>query len=1111
MSVIGGNTRVIVEANSVYHADFGRRRTSLVLPLLMLAFSGFPVAEAGAQTINCTTNNGTPYTDGTVSTGASSTTICQPSNNDGLWIVANPNKSGAGEDLVLAGGGANGNAVHQFFRANNDTVGQMKIYVGDPNVTGTSIFLYGNVNLGGKAMSGVAAATLSATSTDAVIGSQLFSTNQSLATTTTTANGALQRSGGTMTGAINMNAKALNGLAAATLSATSTDAVAGSQLFATNQSLTTTTTTANGALQRSGGTMTGAINMNAKALNGLTAATLSATSTDAVTGSQLFATNQSLATTTTTANNALQRSGGTMTGAINMGSKALNGLNAATLSATSTDAVTGSQLFATNQSLATTTTTANGALQRSGGTMTGAINMGSKALNGLVAATLSATSTDAVTGGQLFTTNQSLATTTTTANGALQRSGGTMTGAINMGAKALTGLTAATLSATSTDAVAGSQLFATNQQLTTTTTTANNALQRSGGTMTGAINMNAKALTGLTAATLSASSTDAVTGSQLFATNQQVATFSTTANGALQRSGGVMTGALNMNGQILNGLAPATLSATSTEAVSGSQLYAVQQAVNSAGQTASGALQRSGGTMTGAINMNSAALYGLRDGDLSASSSDAVTGAQLFATNQSLSATGVAAAGALQRSGGAMQGTLNMNGNALTGLVEASLTAISTDAVTGSQLFNTNQQLAATTDTANGALQRSGGTMSGTLQMNGNSVTGLGNGSITATSTDAVNGSQVYALQSSINANATVADGALQRAGGTMTGAIDMGGNTLTGIAAPVQASDAVNKAYVDQTAAAVIAQQVTGAGSGSNSVQSQSSQATGNGAVALGLSQTAQGNGAVAIGDPNLAQGTGAVAIGAGNEANGDGAVALGQQNRAIGGSAIALGSKAMVTGTAGVAIGANTAAGQNALALGAGASANQTGATALGAGATTTRAGQLALGGAGSSVTIGDIAASTAAQSGGTAVATVDANGTLGQDTTIRPAIASLFASRDEQASQLQALQTSAALQNGRFSALETDVGSLRRDLNLNVREANGGIAAAMAMGGTIMPPDAKVAVSFNLATYRKQQGVSVSGVAKVGRHVYASGAFAGSTVRGSNAGRVGMTLAW
>jgi hypothetical protein len=77
--------------------------------------------------------------------------------------------------------------------------------------------------------------------------------------------------------------------------------------------------------------------------------------------------------------------------------------------------------------------------------------------------------------------------------------------------------------------------------------------------------------------------------------------------------------------------------------------------------------------------------------------------------------------------------------------------------------------------------------------------------------------------------------------------------------------------------------------------------------------------------------------------------------------------------------------------------------------------------------------------------------------------------------------------------------------------MRRADAGIAAAMAMGGTIMPPNSTFAISFNLATYRGQQGFSGAAVARVTDHAWVSGGFAGSTVKGSAGGRVGVTFGW
>ena len=108
---------------------------------------------------------------------------------------------------------------------------------------------------------------------------------------------------------------------------------------------------------------------------------------------------------TTTANAALPKSGGAMTGAITTNST-FDGVDIATR-----DAV-----------LTTTTTTANAALPKAGGAMTGPI-----------------TTNSTFDGVDIATRDGVLTTTTNTADAALPKAGGTMSGAIAMGTSKITG------------------------------------------------------------------------------------------------------------------------------------------------------------------------------------------------------------------------------------------------------------------------------------------------------------------------------------------------------------------------------------------------------------------------------------------------------------------------------------------------------------------------------------------------------------------------------------------------------------------------------------------------------------------------------------------------
>jgi hypothetical protein len=178
--------------------------------------------------------------------------------------------------------------------------------------------------------------------------------------------------------------------------------------------------------------------------------------------------------------------------------------------------------------------------------------------------------------------------------------------------------------------------------------------------------------------------------------------------------------------------------------------------------------------------------------------------------------------------------------------------------------------------------------------------------------------------------------------------------------------------------------------------------------------------------------------------------------------------------------------------VAIGNGASAGQAGSVAIGPGVSTTRAGQIALGSSGSTYTIAGISsdASRAAQSGAVRLVTSDLAGNLATSTLDLGQLAGF---------------------GGRLGSLENQVAALDNAVGRGLRRADGGIAAAMALGGTVMPPDSHIAVSFNLATYRGEQGFSGAVVARVTDHVWVSGGFAGSTVRGSTGGRAGVTFGW
>jgi hypothetical protein len=245
-------------------------------------------------------------------------------------------------------------------------------------------------------------------------------------------------------------------------------------------------------------------------------------------------------------------------------------------------------------------------------------------------------------------------------------------------------------------------------------------------------------------------------------------------------------------------------------------------------------------------------------------------------------------------------------------------------------------------------------------------------------------------------------------------------------------------------------------------------------GSTECGADATATGTGGVAVG--NLAQSTGNIstAVGQSAVASGLAASAFGSQTVASGTASTALGHNSDATGLASTAVGVSAQATQNfATAVGQLANAAHTGSTAIGAMSATTAASQVAVGGVGTHVRIGDIAASTAAQQANSVgVATVDANGVLGRNTAIMPAISTLQSSFSSQAGAITAL--------GADNVTLFDLADKARG---NIREANEGVAMALAMDSPSIPAGAKFALSGGVGYFKNRAAFAAAISAAVG----------------------------
>ncbi|WP_410964797.1 trimeric autotransporter adhesin SadA [Salmonella sp. ZJCDC-24] len=737
----------------------------------------------------------------------------------------------------------------------------------------------------------VAKGDINANSTDAVTGAQIYSLSQSVADRL--GGGASVNSDGTVNAPLyKVGTGIYNNV--------------GSALSALNTSITNTEASVAGlaedALLWDGNTSAFSANHSGSdsKITNLAAGTLAADSTDAVNGSQLFDTNEKVDQNTADIT--------TNTDSINQNTTDI-AANTASINQNTTDIATNTTNI-NSLSNSVTTLTDDALLWDGSASAFSANHSGSDSkITNLAAGTLAADSTDAVNGSQLFATNENvsqnttdiaantdsinqnttdIATNTTNIN-SLSNSVTTLTddallwdaasGAFNANHSGsdskITNLAAGTLAADSTDAVNGSQLFATNENVSQNTTdiTANtdsinqnttdiatnttsiNNLSNSVTTLTddallwdaasGAFNANrngnASKIINVAAGDLSEDSTDAVNGSQLYETNQKVdqntsaiADINTSITNLSSdnlswnettSSFSASHGSSTTN-KITN-VAAGELSEGSTDAVNGSQLFETNEKVDQ--NTTDIAAN------TTNITQNSTAIE-----NLNTSVSDINTSITGLTDNALLWDEDIGAFSA--NHGGSI--------SKITNFAAGALSEDSTDAVNGSQLYETNQKVDQNTsaiadintsitnlgtdalswDDEEGAFSASHGT-SGT-----NKITNVAAGEIASDSTDAVNGSQLYETNMLISQyNESIS----QLAGDTSETYITENG---TGVKY-IRTND--------------------------NGLEGQDAYATGNGATAVGYNAVASGASSLALGENSSSSIEGSIALGSGSTSN--------------------------------------------------------------------------------------------------------------------------------------------------------------------------------------------------------------------------------------------------
>ncbi|EIO9798984.1 trimeric autotransporter adhesin SadA [Salmonella enterica] len=627
------------------------------------------------------------------------------------------------------------------------------------------------------------------------------------------------------------------------------------------------------------------------------------------------------------------------------------------INSTSTDAVTGAQIYSLSQSVADRL--GGGASVNSDGTVnaplyevgTGIYNNVGSALSAL---NTSITNTEASVAGLaedalLWDDSTSAFSASHTGN-----------------ASKITNLAAGTLAADSTDAVNGSQLFDTNEKvdqntadittntnsinqnttdIATNTTSINNLSDSittltddallwdaASGTFSANHNGSDSKITNLAAGTLASDSTDAVNGSQLFATNENVSQNTTdiaaNTTSINQNTTDIATNTTSIN-NLSNSVTTLTDDALLWDAVSGA--------------------------FSANRNGSASKIINVAAGDLSEDSTDAVNGSQLYETNQRVDQNTSAIADINTSITNLSSDNLSWNEttssfsashgssttNKITNVAAGELSEESTDAVNGSQLFETNEKV--DQNTTDIAANTTNITQNSTAIENLNtsvsdintSITGLTDnallwdedigafsanhggstskitnvaaGALSEDSTDAVNGSQLYETNQKVDQNTSaIADintsitnlgtdalswddeeGAFSASHGTS------GTNKITNVAAGEIASDstdAVNGSQlyetnmlisqynesISQLAGDTSETYITENGTGvkyirtnDNGLEGQDAYATGNGATAVGYDAVASGAGSLALGQNSSSSIEGSIALGSGSTSN--------------------------------------------------------------------------------------------------------------------------------------------------------------------------------------------------------------------------------------------------
>ena len=673
-----------------------------------------------------------------------------------------------------------------------------------------------------RTITNVAAGRINATSTDAINGSQLHATNEALKANITqtntnkteiakginfiddNGNKANIKQGGTLglskadtnvtvdidsatnkakigladninaksvtTGTASMSTTGINAgsmkvtnVADGAVNATSKDAVNGSQLHATNTKVNQNATNIAKGINFGDGNgnttkinLGGQFNIEAGSTNVTTKVTNGKVTVDAARDQNLNSTTYGGVKISTTGLN-------------NGGNKVTNVADGA-INATSKDAVNGSQLHATNTKVNQNTTNIakNAAEIAKGINFTddngNKVNIKQGGTLGLSKADTNVTvDIDTATNKAKIGLADNINVQTVTTGAASMSTTG-----INAGNMKVTNVADGAVNATSKDAVNGSQLHATNTKVNQNTTNiAKNAAEIAKGINFtddngNTANIKQGGTLGLSKADNNVTvDIDSATNKARIGLADDINVKTVTADSVTTGTASMSTTGINAGSMKVTNVADGAVNATSKDAINGSQLHNAIKNIN----TKIGNVVVYDGNTQDQVTLkgpNGTKITNLKDGDVNATSKDAVNGSQLHATNTKVNqnTTNIAKNAAEIAKGINFTddngNTANIKQGGTLGLSKADTNVtVDIDSATNKAKIGLADNINVKTVTAD-SVTTGAASMSTTGINAGNmKVTNVADGAVNATSKDAVNGSQLHATNTKVNQNTT--------------------------------------------------------------------------------------------------------------------------------------------------------------------------------------------------------------------------------------------------------------------------------------------------------------------------------------------------------------------